>query len=984
MANKTAHGNVIKYDDGKFQLKVTYNVSSSGITFKPYLVCSNNFDHKHVAAFDWTNYKGAKANLTAKCVKGKDTYYPGSGQPKEKNHWWTFQGTQLKIWCYLKKTKYTDKKGKTHIISTSKKSEVIIEPGLKPLTPGGIIVSEAGGRSQSAKVQSSGLKATKTVPVVAMQWDRLTEDITTSGWTAAIGGEHTVNATADSKAYCTLVDQGLSPGNRYKWRLVAKNGPNNSRTTIVEFPKWYYTLPPAVTNVSHVRVDDSTNIIYFSRDPKYHTFRIIKDYLIQYNTYDITDPEYSSGWETLYKPGDKNYNRYPELHPSWNGDIKTEKYTDVAIMHKGCVPGKRYSYRIAAVNSMFGDNGGATGYSEWSAVSGDEPTYNTPGKPTEVKVAPDSSFTKITLTIVAPITKTRFTADRLFIQRKIGESGAWEDIPEGSGTEGIELSNVSVSDDGLTYTYDDTDILEIAGNTVKYRVAFGCSLVTRNGQQISPITVGDGKSEWAPDDNGVETNILAPPSKPNLIMPVDNQKVIIDSDTVRLAWIHSPVDGTAQTNVKIEVKIGESGTWTDVSSMTEAPAINPTGAYYDLPLRLFSVNDTVYWRVATKGSHADYSEYNEKNFKILDRPQIAITSITDMETISYLPISVVWSYQDSSGTIDKLQLNVKKDDEIIYTVPVDLTDLPSANTYVLSDFLFDDEEDYVISITSTSTSGVDASAEVHIKIEYTNLELPNGFNMMAFFDEETGCAHISVERSENISPLPPAPDEDTPPEDEQEEAIIVSDARVRKIYVYRVYNGKTELVEGAVQDINLDEYSSRMAYSFIDRMNPINAEFTYKLLQITEFGEVSVSYETEQFYETLWWYVYWGNDNIIKTRWNPQGSASMGRPQRQEVRYSGREYPVVYDSEANEEAYTYTFTILKDAPIYLDDEEYSGREILEQFKAMMRAGGRGIWKSFEGDVYHAKFDFSWSSNYGEQNAVPGWNCTLNVSRMEGE
>ena len=89
---------------------------------------------------------------------------------------------------------------------------------------------------------------------------------------------------------------------------------------------------------------------------------------------------------------------------------------------------------------------------------------------------------------------------------------------------------------------------------------------------------------------------------------------------------------------------------------------------------------------------------------------------------------------------------------------------------------------------------------------------------------------------------------------------------------------------------------------------------------------------------------------------------------------------MLYDSTANEETVSYSFALVRDdlARAY---DSFSARETLDQFKDMMRNGGHGIWKSFEGDVFYAKFDFSYSSNYAE-SGVPQWSCSLSVSRID--
>jgi hypothetical protein len=95
----------------------------------------------------------------------------------------------------------------------------------------------------------------------------------------------------------------------------------------------------------------------------------------------------------------------------------------------------------------------------------------------------------------------------------------------------------------------------------------------------------------------------------------------------------------------------------------------------------------------------------------------------------------------------------------------------------------------------------------------------------------------------------------------------------------------------------------------------------------------------------------------------------MKRPEKTQVRYSGRKYPVTYDSKAMDEGFTFNF-ILTD------------REQLNNFRYMLRNGGHGIWKSGDGDVYDADFEFDYSSRYTGPNIY--WNCSLSVTRIDGD
>ena len=800
--------------------------------------------------------------------------------------------------------------------------------------------------------------------MTSLTFERLQEDPTKSQWQTVgskgvpYGETPLKKITSGSDLY--MDDYGLSTGSRYLFRITANNANGGSSKT----SGWYYTTPPAVSNVSHVRLDDKTNIIYFSRDPRNIIMNIVKGFKIQCNTRELNDPNFASGWKDINKGSD--YDAYAINPGESSPDTMSTKYTNVAIKHKNCSADTRYRYRIATYNFFDGASWNLVSYSDYSATNGDDPTYNTPLAPKSTSAAPNEDITEVTVKIVAQkaksTTSTGSTADKVYIQRKI-EKGSWSDVGE---SDGIDINSLAYENtkNGPTYTYIDTDILDILGKTVQYRAAFGCSQTTINGQPPASMMENHGKSAWS---TGTEMALLAKPNKPNLIMPVDNQKIASDTPSVRMAWVHSPKDGTPQKAVELQVK-RNSEEWTSITLSSQ------TTAFHDLPLIGYQPNDVVYWRVRTKGEHKDFSDWNQKSFKVLARPTLSITSITDMSEISILPLKVAYNYGDLSGELSSLTLNIEQDDDVIKSYEIDFASLETPNEYVLSDYIFDDDSDYTLALIAVSTSGLDVVTRVSITIKYTKMRLTKGFDLIATFDEDTGCSSVSIERTvddveQDAPEVEPSDDDD----------IITSDARVKQIYLYRLYENDSKLVDDPIT-VNLDDYDSATSFNITDKFCPINSDFEYKLLQVTERGEVSVSIGNVEHYETLWWYVYYGGDQVIKTRWNPQSSVSLGRPERQEVRYSGREYPVLYDSTANEETVSYSFALVRDdlARVY---DSFSARETLDQFKDMMRNGGHGIWKSFEGDVFYAKFDFSYSSNYAE-SGVPQWSCSLSVSRID--
>ena len=80
-------------------------------------------------------------------------------------------------------------------------------------------------------------------------------------------------------------------------------------------------------------------------------------------------------------------------------------------------------------------------------------------------------------------------------------------------------------------------------------------------------------------------------------------------------------------------------------------------------------------------------------------------------------------------------------------------------------------------------------------------------------------------------------------------------------------------------------------------------------------------------------------------------------------------YPVTYDSKAIGESYGFSGII--------DDVSE-----LEAFRRLMESGGQGIWKSCDGQVYTADFEYSYSADYTQDHIR--WSIDLTVTRIDSK
>ena len=315
----------------------------------------------------------------------------------------------------------------------------------------------------------------------------------------------------------------------------------------------------------------------------------------------------------------------------------------------------------------------------------------------------------------------------------------------------------------------------------------------------------------------------------------------------------------------------------------------------------------------------------------MQKPEIHITSPNNADVIDTLPLILEYSYDDNSGTLQELEIDIIKDAEIVKTY----VDENRVGTFSLAGFLFDNEENYGIRIRALSSSGLRADDIISISIQYALTEVEGGL-LLSLYDDENGYVYISAMRdiTDNVEPVD-----------------------IVEAYLYRLHDGEREFL-GVIEEDN----------QIIDKLAPINADYNYEFMQLLNSGELVLT-RYENVIETNYSFIYFGEE-IFKAIWNQEFGISMDRPERVERRYDGRRYGVSFDSKAVEETCNFTTD--------LDD-----REELVRLKMLMRKGnGQGIWKSADGDSYHANFKMTYNTDMIDEEQI--WRVNLSVTRIEGD
>ena len=467
-----------------------------------------------------------------------------------------------------------------------------------------------------------------------------------------------------------------------------------------------------------------------------------------------------------------------------------------------------------------------------------------------------------------------------------------------------------------------TDTAVPTGGTLVYRVA-------------STRTSLPSGSQNSPYKNSNTVTALSQPSAPTLISPVNGEAFTLSAETVRLVWVHNPTDGTPQESATVQYRLSGASSWTTVTT---------TESYYDLSIGSFAANDVIEWRVSTKGAFTTASDYSgTSNFVIYAAPSVTFSEPDNGSVITNLPLDLAFDYSDESGTLAALTLSILKGDETVYTEELDV-DAPYE--YTLDGFIFDNDTSYQLLVTAQSTTGLESTDAIGVTVGYVPVRLTNGLLPDVILDGQTGMATISLALDE--SPNETAdPDADEP---------IVVNSTVSSAYLYRVVNGQRTLLASGLNEGD----------QVIDMYAPLNAVFTYELLMVAASGQILLV-QVDEYLESTYFFCYFGGD-MARALWNPSGSVDLSRPEKVQIRYSGRTYPVTYDSKAIGQTFNLSFAITE-------------RNELDAFIRLMESGGQGVWKSADGDVYAADFAFSYSSEYSNNTIV--WQASLATTRIDG-
>lgn len=525
-----------------------------------------------------------------------------------------------------------------------------------------------------------------------------------------------------------------------------------------------------------------------------------------------------------------------------------------------------YRYRVRAYNE--------SGYSGYSTTG---TTYNTPsapGKPTGHR----TGDTSVTLSIP----NTANTATATEIQRSKDRS-SWTTIATTSGK---------------ATSYGDNP----GGGTFYYRA--------RNKR-------GSLVSAWSASSEAVVT--ICAPAAPTLLAPASGQVVRVSEASIALSWKHNPIDGSAQTAAQLQYST-DAKNWTTVSVGAAQTATVGNS---------FPLNATVYWRVRTKGVHADYGPWSgNRSFYVRQPPQLAFQSPD--YTVENVPIHVALQYIDASGSLAAMTLAVVSRDGggTLYEVS-----MGTGTSIDISkeQWIPEDGGRYRLTATARSTSGLQSVQSFDFEVSF---ELPKRASLQVESDIERGYAEIKCIVDQNG--------------DGQE---------VVGLTVWRVTAGGEKLLGTDLSD----------GATIVDRYAPLNTVYSYRVASYAMSGASRTATHPGSI-KTPYSFLYYGAGQIARAMFDPKEPRSVKRANRTLVRYVGRTYPVLYDAGGIDETRTMSAHVI-------GEEEVAAFDALEAF-------GRCVFKSVGGAVFHAAADV----DIEPVLELPNCHAEVSVSltRVEGE
>jgi len=483
-------------------------------------------------------------------------------------------------------------------------------------------------------------------------------------------------------------------------------------------------------------------------------------------------------------------------------------------------------------------NAAGTGFSAASNT-----IYNTPAAPT-IGTATKTG----TSTVTVAWTDNANTESAFEVARSADSGATW-----------ISISTTVAA--GVTSHTDSS----APGGTVSYRVR---------------ATRGSLSSAWSARSNSVTT--ICAPAAPTITSGWGTYS--LTGDTLRIAWQHNTLDGSAQSKADVYYSLDGGTTWVTAT-------VTGTTSYKDLPITGKAAGVVVEAQVRTYGLYASAGPYSAlASTTLAANPQCNVTTpATDGTAITDVPLVASWSYTDTY-TQAGWTLQLYKAGELVNTwtgttetsCSIPLAYLPNTNSYSLT-------------LTVRSGSGFTATANRTFVTAYVPPTVPT---VSATFN--AGTLSVAVYAFAGATGTKPATDH---------------------LSLLRI-----DSYEGTADTVVLADPLTPGA-TLIDRVPRLGQDVTYRVAAVAANGAYSTTDKVVSTVVAGWVAINFGDglSSLLRVRRNPSRSISAS-DDSEVLTFAGRKKPVVYTGE---------HTILKHsltATVFDSDDELTAFHLLESWR----------------------------------------------------
>lgn len=210
-----------------------------------------------------------------------------------------------------------------------------------------------------------------------------------------------------------------------------------------------------------------------------------------------------------------------------------------------------------------------------------------------------------------------------------------------------------------------------------------------------------GYSEYSNETEYI--NALCAPAPPTLVSPASGAIVDARLKTVTLSWIHNAIDASSQTSAQAAWSLDGEVYQTLTAGKDQTCALPISG------------NSIVYWKVRTKGLHADYGAWSAvSSFLVRTAPVVTVKA---PEVITGIPFTVSWTYADELGTQVSATIEILNDvGERVCMIPI--TNQRQEWTIYGTEFTPLNGKVYTLRLTAVSSTSLSSTATTTMKVNY--------------------------------------------------------------------------------------------------------------------------------------------------------------------------------------------------------------------------------------------------------------------------